>query len=250
MLQNKCMDLKLVLEEFGLENKEAELYLILLKNGHSTASELSKKTSILRQSVYDILDKMVSKGIVGHSTTKNVKVFYAIDPKVLLQMAENKKKLLMEAMPEFSEIALNSKASLNVKTFVGGKGLKSIWDDMLVVCKDTYFIIDYDVFGELFKELFIQNFIAKRVEKGFWHNVIFTSKTTPKIYEKSEPKRLRRVKYLTNLKGFKSTIFFYGDKAGFFTTGTPPAGIIIENKEVVDSIKSVFNFLWDNSTQA
>ncbi|MCX6804288.1 MAG: hypothetical protein NTY48_07035 [Candidatus Diapherotrites archaeon] len=244
------MDLKLVLEEFGLNSKEAELYLVLLKSNHSTAAELSKKTSILRQSVYDILDKMLSRGIISESISDNTKVFHAADPKVLLQMLENKRKLLSEAMPEFAEIMQDSKSSQKVQTFVGYKGLKSIWDDMLVVGKDTYFIIDYDVFGKLFKELFIQNFIAKRVEKGFWHHVIFTSKTTPKIYEKSEPARLREVRYLLSLNGFKSTIFFYGEKMGFFTTGVLPTAILIENKEAVASIKSIFKLLWEQSTKA
>jgi len=244
------MELTEVLTEFGLTSKESEIYLILLKSGHCTAAELSKKTNILRQTVYDVLDKMLSRGIIGESISNNTKVFTAVNPKVLLQMIENKKKIFAAALPEFAEIALGSKTELNVKTFIGMKGLKSIWDDMLVVGKDTFFIIDYDVFGQLFKELFIQNFIAKRVEKGFWHNVIFTSKSTPKIYDKSEPERMRNVRYLFKLKEFKSTIFFYGDKMGFFTTGEQPAAILIENKEVVASVRSVYKVLWDVSTPA
>ncbi|MFA6269077.1 MAG: helix-turn-helix domain-containing protein [archaeon] len=244
------MDLKVVLEEFGLNPKEAELYLIMHKNGHSTAAELSKKTSILRQTVYDVLDKMISKGIVSQSTTNDTKVFAVVDPKVLLQMLENKRKMLTQALPEFADVAVDSKNAHTVQTFVGYKGLKSIWDDMLVVGKDTYFIIDYDVFGQLFKELFIQNFIAKRIEKGFWHHVIFTSKTTPKIYEKSEPERLRDVRYLLKLTNFKSTVFFYGDKMGFFTTGEQPSAILIENKDAVASMRSIFKALWEESTIA
>lgn len=247
---NNNMELKEVLEEFGLSNKEAEIYLILLKTGHATAAEVSKKTNILRQSVYDILDKMMARGIIAESTTDNIKVFHAVEPKVLLQMIENKKKLLAAAMPEFAELAIGAKTSLNVKTFVGMKGIKSIWDDMLVVGKDTFFVIDYDIFGQLFKELFIQNFIAKRVEKGFWHNVIFTSKSTPKIYDKSEPERKRNVRYLFNLTTFKATIFIYGDKMGFFTVGEQPGAILIENKEVVASMRAVYKILWEVSTPA
>lgn len=244
------MELREVLEEFGLTTKEAEIYLILIKSGPCTVAELSKKTNILRQSVYDILDKMMSRGIIGQSISNNTKVFEAVDAKVLFQILENKKKLFAESLPEFAQLALGSKSMLNVQTFIGYKGLKSIWDDMLVVGKDTFFIIDYDVFGRLFKELFIQNFIAKRIEKGFYHNVIFTSKSTPKIYEKSEPERLRRVRHLKNIEGFRSTIFFYGDKMGFFTTGEQPAAILIENKEIVASIRGVYKILWDVSTPA
>jgi len=244
------MELKEVLEDTGLTNKEAEIYLILLKLGDSTVAELSKKTNILRQTVYDILDKMLAKGVISTAISNNTKVFRAVEPKVLLQMMDNRKKALSDSMPELMAMALESKSTLNVKNFVGMKGLKSIWDDMLVVGKDTYFVIDYDVFGKLFKELFIQNFIAKRIEKGFWHHAIFTSTKTPKLYEKSETKRLRRVRYLFKLKKFQATICVYGDKVCFFTMGDQPGAVLIENKEVATSMRAVYDVLWEMSEPA
>ena len=245
------MDLNNVLKEFGLSDKESEIYLTLLKGGPSTVAELAKKTSVLRQSIYDVLDKMISKGIIGHSISNNVKVFHAVDTKILVQLLEDKKKLLIKSLPEFEKLKLDHKSLFNVKTFVGYKGLKNIWADMLVVGQDTYFIIDYDIFGTLFKELFIQNFIAKRIEKGFSHNVIFTSKSnTPQIYEKSEPERLRNVRYLTKIKDFKSTVFFYGDKMGFFSMGEQPTAILIDDKDAVTSMKAIYNILWEISDPA
>ena len=80
------MELGEVLREFGLNSKESEIYLALLKSGPSTVAEISKKISILRQSIYDILDKMVSKGIIGQSVSNNTKVFHAVEAKVLFQI--------------------------------------------------------------------------------------------------------------------------------------------------------------------
>ena len=43
------------LEDFGLSQKEVQVYLKLLRIGESTVSKLSKETGINRVTIYDIL---------------------------------------------------------------------------------------------------------------------------------------------------------------------------------------------------
>ena len=86
------MDKYEALEEFGLENREAKVYVKLLELGEAGASELSKKVNILRPTVYDILDNMIKKGVVSYSISAGRKVFSAVDPLILEQIVEGKKK--------------------------------------------------------------------------------------------------------------------------------------------------------------
>ena len=44
------------LEKIGLKEKEAKVYIALLKKGSSLANTLAKETDILRSSIYDYLD--------------------------------------------------------------------------------------------------------------------------------------------------------------------------------------------------
>ena len=49
-----------VLQEFGLNDKEAKIYLALLKEKSSTASRLAKKTKLNRTTAYLELDNLLN----------------------------------------------------------------------------------------------------------------------------------------------------------------------------------------------
>ena len=55
------------LSEIGLSNKEAGVYIALLSLGHGTVSEISRRANINRTTGYDILDSLLSKGLVSIS---------------------------------------------------------------------------------------------------------------------------------------------------------------------------------------
>ncbi len=56
--------IKKALKNFGLTEKEAEIYIILAKHGVLTAGEISKQTKMRRPHVYRILKSLQKKGIV------------------------------------------------------------------------------------------------------------------------------------------------------------------------------------------
>ena len=59
-----------VLEFIGLHKNERIIYLDLIKNGSSTALEVSKRTKIHRPNTYDALRKLLEKGFI--SQVKNI----------------------------------------------------------------------------------------------------------------------------------------------------------------------------------
>ncbi len=242
------MDKFEALEEFGLENREAKIYVKLLELGQATASEIVKTVNILRPTVYDILNNMIKKGVVTYSISAGKKVFSAVEPEVLQQIAESKKKLMSEFMPELKEISKVSKVKPVVETYVGARGLKTIYDDMLVEGKDIYHIMNYDEYSKLFQLFFIKNFIEKRVEKGVWFKAIVNYIKDPEL-EKSNSANLREIRTLEIIEKSKATIFFYGNKCGFLTFTETPIGIIIENEIITSSFKVLFDFMWEQAKE-
>ena len=51
------------LEKLGFDEKEAEVYLALLKIGETTATKVSQETKIERTLVYYIMEKLIGKGL-------------------------------------------------------------------------------------------------------------------------------------------------------------------------------------------
>ncbi len=237
------MDVYSALEEFGLNNREAKVYVKLLELGSTTASQLAKYVNILRPTMYEVLNEMIKKGVVSYSFSGRKKIFQALNPKVLTQILEDKKRMLQDFVPELVNISKANTSEQKVTTFFGEKGLKAIYDDMLVTNKDIFHIFNYQEYSKLFKLYWIQNFIQKRVEKKIWFRAVVNKITDPEL-KKSSKKQLREIKSLNFLKDFKMSMFIYGDKCGFFTFNEQPVGILIENPLISSSLKVLFNNLY------
>jgi sugar-specific transcriptional regulator TrmB len=65
--------------DLGLSQREARVYLVLLKKSVFTATELAKVSGIPRQKIYDILDGLVRRGICAEKVGK-IKRYKATAP--------------------------------------------------------------------------------------------------------------------------------------------------------------------------
>ena len=66
-------DKEKVLEEIGFSKNEAKIYLVLLRLGMSPISEITEKTGIHRRNVYDSIERLAEKGLVGSIANENKK---------------------------------------------------------------------------------------------------------------------------------------------------------------------------------
>ena len=56
----------MALKDFGLSEKEAKVYLTLLREGSCTITPLIKKTQFQKGSLYDMLERLMEKGVVSY----------------------------------------------------------------------------------------------------------------------------------------------------------------------------------------
>ena len=67
------------LQEIGLNDKEAAIYLALLQVDNSSVIDISKKTKINRSTIYFVLEGLGKKGLVSEVQVDK-KVHYAAEP--------------------------------------------------------------------------------------------------------------------------------------------------------------------------
>jgi len=113
-----------VLESTGLTRNEIIIYLALIKLGKSSALELSKETKIHRPNVYDLLEKLLKKGIIDQSNENGKKFFYPISPSDLLDYLKQKEQELEEIIPEIEKIESLPEESERVSLSKGKKFYK------------------------------------------------------------------------------------------------------------------------------
>lgn len=76
--------------DFGLTERETKVYMILLTKKSFTTSEIQNSVDITRTKIYEILQKMVARGICTERLAGKIKYYEAVEPKLAFQRVFDK----------------------------------------------------------------------------------------------------------------------------------------------------------------
>ncbi|MCB9358440.1 hypothetical protein H6503_00765 [Candidatus Woesearchaeota archaeon] len=93
-----------VLSELGLTSNEIKVYIALLKIGESSTSAIISEAKTSSGKIYEILDKLIDKGLVSISMINGVKHFQSTSPKSLLELINAKKEQLRKNEDELASL--------------------------------------------------------------------------------------------------------------------------------------------------
>lgn len=230
--------IKDVLKDLGLTEKEILIYLSLNKNSELTALNLSKETNIDRTSIYDILEKMVSKGLVS-SIQKNSSTFFkTITPEDLLNYYTEKINSLEKIIPELNSMKNFKSEPIKNELFVGKNGLKTVLKDLINNAKE------YRVIG-IKKEY--EEILGYFNEQGILKMNLFNAKEIAIVEKNTKFKKLKNgeYKYLDKKLLSPTSTLIYNDTVVFFIWSQPYFAIRIESKLFRKAQLEYFNILWD-----
>ncbi|MBT4604583.1 hypothetical protein HOC01_03010 [archaeon] len=127
-----------LLEGLGFTGSEVKVYFALLGLGQSTTGSIVKKSGVGSGKVYQVLDKLILKGLVSYVVRNKVKEFAAQDPKNLLRFVQSemarlslKEKKLKEIMPILEEEFTQTREEVHAEVFEGIKGFKTCYEFIL-----------------------------------------------------------------------------------------------------------------------
>lgn len=214
--------LALELRKLGLSQKEIAVYLAGLELGHTSAQTIAKKAGISRPTAYQIIKALEKRGLITESKLKGKTYYNAESPDKLLGILRLEKRALEEKEREFVRIisALKSKYYLGekseIRTYHGQAGIKFLTDDFSQTqAKEIFLLGDSPVFLKLFKSRY------QTIKKRLAGNVKIKEIKSEKI---------------------PGTLILY-DKIIYFPSPKKPAGLLIENKALLELFKSMFNVL-------
>lgn len=112
-----------ILKDLGLEDKEIRIYFVLIKDNTLTALQISKKALIDRTTTYDLLEKLMHKGIVSETTINNTKHFSALMPKQLVSHFKEKYSCLEAILPQLNKLSNEKQEVVRCEIFYVEKAL-------------------------------------------------------------------------------------------------------------------------------
>jgi len=242
------------LKKIGLSEKEAKIYLASLSRGPETAANLAKQANIVRPTAYVIIEGLVVKGLMSSITQDKKTLYTAESPEHILSLLHIQKSEIEEKEREFKKLLPGLETMMNakgekpkVRVFEGREGLKSVSEQVgKIKTKQIYSFIPLDDLYSVFPEKeMLEKISQRRITKKTKSKVFYTTKKGP-VWQKSDKKLLREAIYVKPDKfPFEAGIDIYDDTIGIYTFKGKLMGVIIENKEMAETFKSIFKMCWE-----
>lgn len=244
------MEIKQVLEQFGLKDKKADVYLAALELGRGTVIDIAKKAGIKRTTSYDILSDLIRDGFISETLKGKKRLFIGEDPEKIQKNLENKEKLFSEILPQLKSIHNIIGGKPKIRFYEGKEGLREVYNDTLKYPAEILAFASEDVVRVLGGE-WAEDYLQKRVKKGIHARAVAPDTKIVREYISKDREQLRTSKLVNPEKyPFSIEINIYGHQKVALMSSREEMGLIIEGGEVYKTMKSIFELLWDNLPEA
>lgn len=238
------------LQKIGMNEKESRVYTTLLEKGEANIAQIAKQSGVHRSTVYLVLDLLKQKGLVGMVKKKKT-VFFAEDPRKMLNEISRKKKILEKSMPELlASFALLDRKP-NIKYFEGIEGLKQIYSDFLEYQNSEILALNSNDYRDFFDEEFLlKNFIPERKKRRIWVRAIYPSTLFLKELAVEDKNHLRKSRFISNEKfTIEMGIYLYGHNKVALFSYRDKFGAILTSQAIRHTLTSLFEVLWEELAQ-
>lgn len=237
-----------ILKKLDFSDKCIKTYLTLLRLGPASVRDLAQASGLNRGSVYDALQWLEGKGLVGFYKQETRQTFVAEDPAKLKRLALEKRLELestekrLEPMTLELQAVYNSGGQRPVARYYEKKELNNILEDILNVCQldleATYRIYSAEGVREYLYRDF-PSFSDARIAKGIKVKVIA-------LGAGGELRGFDERKWLSGVRETGTYIIIYPGKTAYISLDarSQPVGVVIENQGVFETQKNIFDELW------
>jgi sugar-specific transcriptional regulator TrmB len=220
-----------------LTDNESKIYLALVDLGPSLAGQISGKTGLHRRSVYDAIEMLIKKGLVGYILENNRKLFQAANPNRLLEIVQEKQNLLTPLVSELSEKFTKTKEKEETNFYKGKEGLKSVFEEQLEAREILILGASPKAYEIL--QFYFKWYDKKRKQRKIKARIIAQSRD---VRKKEIP--IAEIRYLPEKYSNPVSVNIYGDKTAIILWASQPFAIVIKNKEVAYGYKNYFELMW------
>lgn len=239
-----------LLEEIGLTKGEIKVYLTLLKLGETTTGKIIEEAQISSGKIYEILEKLIKKGLVNYIIKEKTKYFSAGSPNRILDYIHEKEKdlkikeeELVKQLPSLLDIQKAGKKAYETNLFKGFKGIQTAIFEALESLTEKDEILAMGIISHKKEQynLLWQRWHKERINRKIICKAIFSDRNTDyfKAFQKMKFTELRIVFGLT-----PSPIDVIGNRVLIFTYGEEPSCLSINNPEIAQSFRTFFETMW------
>ena len=236
-----------VLSTYGLSDKETKVYLALLPLGSVNLQEIARKIELPRTTIYNTLSYLSQKGLVSYIVKEGIHYYEASEPEKIIDNLDEKRKLIDSVLPELKAIKKDVLKTSDVRIYQGFKGVFAVLSEVFRTKEDVDYFGSYTLSKQILAHL-PEHFRAIRMEKRISSRIVI-DKYHEDIFMDREYKKITKIRFNNSLKDFPCMIFIYGKSVALYTVKKELIAITIQNEQVADAMKMVFELYWASSTK-
>jgi len=246
-------------EDLGLSQKEARVYVANLMLGPATVQRIADYSGIKRVTTYVILESLVNLGLASQTSKGKKTYFSAEDPTNLRRLLDKKEQELKEQQTSFEGILPDLQSlkrlpadSPEVKFYEGVEGIKSVFNTFFAThggeFKTVYGFSNLDQVYSLFPEFKDALSNPERVSTGLHSKYIYTY-SKGAILKDSDKQRNRESRFVPIDKyPVTGDISIAGHHVIIYSLKGPnPMAVTIISAEIAASMMALFQMAWDTA---
>jgi len=241
------------LKEIGLSEGQILVYQAILETDKCTLKKIQEKTGIERRNIYDIISRLIEKGLVVHSLDQGKKLYYCTHPNKIKEEINIKKRTLEsleKQIPEMLGFFNNNMQATNAEVFRGENSIKALLNEALE-SESTYWLggssgIERTGLKTWFNQWMNQRAKQKKSMYDLTNHGTYLEDYPPFETEKHKKNHYNLSTLPTKVRLF-NTILLFGNKVAQITWEDQPFAFVLESKEIKESYMRIFNYFWKES---
>jgi sugar-specific transcriptional regulator TrmB len=237
------------LQDLGLTEKEAKVYIASLEVGRATADQLAKHAKLVRPTTYLQIKALMEMGLMSTYEEGKKTYFSPEAPSALTRLLEKRKQelsaneeLLSRIIPDLTREYEGAGERPVVRFFPGKEGITALRNLALTSkTKKHSFIYSYEGLSGLYSYDERKAYTEKRVEEGIEVRAIVSSEeetmTSGFSLTQLLPVSSKELPIHTDLLVWDNNVNVVLYKGN-------PFGVLIQSEEVAKSFLATFNLLW------
>ncbi len=248
----------------GLKKSEAMVFVALMRTGSAGLTALEKKTHLGRAAVKSAIEHLIVMKLVSAAPAGRQKLFTACDASALAAFYEEKQRELSQRRERAAKlieplraIGVKSSASPKIRFFAGQEGARRALEDTLEAKERTLraFFAAADI-SEFLGSEYLDGYTKKRIAAGLTLYGVRTFERDRRVARRGRMERRylsskderREVRFVSEDTTFPMTLYLYDQKLLAIGTKEENFAFIIENRELCQMQKKLFELTWRTLT--
>lgn len=244
------------LKEAGLTDGEARVYVACLETGLSTVGNIVDKSGVTKSIIYQILEKLIDKGLISYVIKGKTKHFQAAPASNILEYLRSQRAELREVENKVQElipqIELRRSAveKSSVTVYEGFSGIMTVYMKRFEKLKEGEEYLNLGLPAEQPKHhhAFWQKDHTERVKRKIKAKLLYNPAVSDEVLKNRNTFKGCDARRMPLDVETPSWILLYKDVVVIaIPQSVHPIAIEIENEEVSKSFKHYFAWLWNKS---